>query len=165
MWLNLHFVSASGWGVRGKQSGSVNWEAGRHCWSVKAPSWDCCLVSSCVLPLLCASLLDKLQSCGLVAMGIDGCCWQREKESSWSWPKKSSGSRFLWFCLWLSYLLLLDLIGGSLSWSPEVLTRKTSRWKGTGVQQLASEALLKSHSSCFYTVHECAAHRWEVPRR
>lgn len=31
-----------------------------------------------------ASLLDQLEIRGLVTMGIDGCCWQWEKESSWN---------------------------------------------------------------------------------
>lgn len=33
---------------------------------------------------VCASLLDQLESRGLVTMEIDGCCWQWEKESSWN---------------------------------------------------------------------------------
>ena len=31
-----------------------------------------------------ASLLGQLEIRGLVTMGIDGCCWQWEKESSWN---------------------------------------------------------------------------------
>lgn len=52
---------------------------------------------------------DQLETCGLVTMGIDGCCWQRERKVLGIDSKIIGEQRFS-PSLWLPCLLLLHLI-------------------------------------------------------
>jgi hypothetical protein len=172
---SVHFVSASGWGVRGKQSGSVNWEAERHCWSVQAPSWDCCLVSDLTLVCCrcCCCAPPSWTSCKAVGwllwelMGAPG----RGRRKILGADPKIFREPFFFLFLFLSFSSASSF-PTCCSWiwlganSPGVLKSSPGRLLGGGVQGFSSWLLRLcwSHTAPVYTVQECAAHRCRVPR-
>lgn len=88
-------------GIKG--SGEVEWECWRHTGRVPEVWVTLPCASFCSMP---ASLWGQLESRGLVTMGIDGCCWQREKQSSWN--RSQNPRRAGFSSLWLPCLLFLD---------------------------------------------------------
>ena len=80
----LHYLSIKSKGERREPAGNLGIKGSRE---VELE----CLSHSSVTGLghalkrfMRASLLDQLESCGLVTVGIDGCGWQWEMESSWN---------------------------------------------------------------------------------
>lgn len=79
MWKEERREPSGSLGIKGSRE--IEWECLRRAGRVPGAWVTLPRASVCSMP---ASLLDQLESRGLVTMGIDGCCWQREKESSWN---------------------------------------------------------------------------------